>query len=265
MLPDPHGRSSASEGGDDVLLEALHARQGVVCMVGAGGKKTTMYRLAQAHGGNVAVTATVHIPPFPDWLDSAPVVAEAADLEAPVLAAAARRSRVAYATRTDKPGRFGGVAAHTVARLHQQARFDLTLVKADGARRRQIKGPGGREPIVPDATAAVIAVVSAQVVGQPLDQRIAHYVENMAALLGIAPGSLLTPKHVAQTLATYLQGAWLPDNSRLVPLVNMAEDLESRGAAEDIAMALLELVPRVDRVVVAHMLGDDPLVAVVSR
>jgi probable selenium-dependent hydroxylase accessory protein YqeC len=246
-------------------VEALYARKGVVCMVGAGGKKSTMYRLAQAHDGRVAVTTTVHIPPFPQWLDAAPVVADAGDLEAMVLAQAAHRSRLAYATRTDKPGRFGGVAAQTVARLHEQARFDVTLVKADGARRRQIKGPGGREPIVPEQAATVLAAVSAQTAGQPLDPRVAHYMENIAALLGVRPGEVLTPRHIAQTLAAYLQGDWLPDGARLVPLINMAEDRQSRRAAEEIAATLLDLAPRVTRVVITHMQGDDPLVAVVQR
>jgi hypothetical protein len=236
---DSGEQRTASVTRDAALVDALHARKGVVCMVGAGGKKSTMYRLAQAHDGRVAVTTTVHIPPFPEWLDAAPVVADAGALAAMVLAQARHRSRLAYATRTDKPGRFGGVAAQTVAQLHEQAQFDVTLVKADGARRRQIKGPGGREPIVPEQAATVVAAVSAQIVGQPLDQRIAHY--------------------------AYLEGDWLPDGAHLVPLINMAEDRESRRAAQEIAATLLDLSPRVTRVVISHMQGDDPLVAVVQR
>jgi len=265
MRSDSPERKSTPAAAGGTLVDALHAHDGVVCMVGAGGKKSTMYRLAQAHGGRVAVTTTVHIPPFPEWLDAAPVVADAVDLEAMVLEQAVGRSRLAYATRTDKPGRFGGVAAQTVARLHEQARFDVTLVKADGARRRQIKGPGGRVPIVPDQTATVVAAVSAQTVGRPLDERVAHYMENIAALLGVRPGEILTPRHIAQTLAAYLEGNWLPESARLVPLINMAEDQESRRAAEEIAAALLDLAPRVSRIVIAHMQGDDPLVAVVQR
>ena len=47
------------------LFEVLGARGGVVCLVGAAGKKTTLYRLASEHPGRVGVTATVHIPYFP--------------------------------------------------------------------------------------------------------------------------------------------------------------------------------------------------------
>ena len=34
------------------LLDLLAARHGLVCAVGAGGKKTTLYRLVEAHKAN---------------------------------------------------------------------------------------------------------------------------------------------------------------------------------------------------------------------
>ena len=37
------------------LLDVLEARAGIVCAVGAGGKKTTLYRLADLHPGRVGL------------------------------------------------------------------------------------------------------------------------------------------------------------------------------------------------------------------
>ena len=45
-----------SEG--ESLLDLLGARSGIVCAVGAGGKKTVLQHLAAAHPGRVAMTAT---------------------------------------------------------------------------------------------------------------------------------------------------------------------------------------------------------------
>ena len=45
----------------DPILSALNATRGVVCMVGAGGKKTTMYALARVHPGRVALSSTSHM------------------------------------------------------------------------------------------------------------------------------------------------------------------------------------------------------------
>ena len=43
-----------------------------------------------------------------------------------------------YAEPSSKPGRIGGVPPAVVAALHAAGAFDVTLVKADGARMRWI-------------------------------------------------------------------------------------------------------------------------------
>jgi hypothetical protein len=58
------------------LIEVLDARSGMVCLVGAGGKKTTLYRLASIHPGRIGVTSTVAIPPFPETLEAYKVIAQ---------------------------------------------------------------------------------------------------------------------------------------------------------------------------------------------
>ena len=50
------------------LIDALEAREGIVCAVGAGGKKSVLYQLAREHPGRFALTATVHTTEFPDEL-----------------------------------------------------------------------------------------------------------------------------------------------------------------------------------------------------
>ncbi|MCB1808645.1 MAG: hypothetical protein KDJ99_26900, partial [Candidatus Competibacteraceae bacterium] len=47
------------------LLDSLQIQGGIVCLVGAGGKKTTLYALAQRFSGRIGITTTVHLPPFP--------------------------------------------------------------------------------------------------------------------------------------------------------------------------------------------------------
>ena len=43
----------------DDFVDLLDARSGIVCAVGAGGKKTTLYALARRHPGRIALTTTV--------------------------------------------------------------------------------------------------------------------------------------------------------------------------------------------------------------
>ena len=60
----------------DPLLTALNATRGVVCMVGAGGKKTTMYALAALHPGRVALSSTSHMYQYDEAQIDAIVVAD---------------------------------------------------------------------------------------------------------------------------------------------------------------------------------------------
>lgn len=247
------------------LVEALQAGSGLVCMVGAGGKKTTMYRLAALHPGRVGVTATVMIPPFPKSLEAVRVVEPQAQLEEAVVTAARSHRVVAFATPSSKPGRLGGVDRQRLAGLHAAARFDLTLVKADGARTRWIKAPGEEEPQLPPGADTVIPVVSAGAIGQPLDERIAHRVEHLCTVTGAAPGEPITAEHVARLLAAP-EGA-LKDvgGARVVPLINMVDDAAAEAAARAAAEQALSLSGRFEQVVLASMHRPDPLVAVIRR
>lgn len=251
---------------DEALLDALQARRGVVCLVGAGGKKTTLYRLAALHPGRVGVTATVMIPPFPRNLDAARVVAAEGELLAAVARAVQTHRRVAYAHPSDKRGRLGGVSAAELHSIHAQGGFDLTVVKADGARSRQIKAPGEHEPRIPDFSDTVIPVVSARALGQPLTDAVAHRPELITELTAAAPGEPLTAVHLARLLS-HPRGALkgIPDGARVVPLINAVEGPEREAAAREAAARALERSDRFDVVVLATMQAAMPLVAIVRR
>ena len=255
--------SKASQPGA-ALLDALAARSGVVCFIGAGGKKTTMYRLAALHPGKVGVTATVYIPPFPRRLDAAVVLVNGAEIADKVVEATLRSRVVAFALPSDKHGRLTGLPGRRIAEIHQAARFDVSYVKADGARSRGIKAPGDDEPQLPPGAATVIPIVSVSVVGEVLSERIAHRVERISALTGAAPGAAITPEHVARLLSDPA-GALknLGAEARVVPLLTCVDDAERELVAREIASRALALTNRFEQVVLACYRRPDPLVSVV--
>jgi len=248
-------RAARAEDAGDALLAALQARSGIVCMIGAGGKKSAMYALAAAYRGRLALTTTVHIPPFPESLIAERVIAAPDEVERCAVAAAQRSARVAYACPAQKPGRFAGVPAETVARIHAAGDFELTLVKADGARRRLLNAPALERLRLPAAVANIVAVVSAQVVGRPLDARLAHHVEEVARLAGCTPGATLTAEHVARVLAGTLAPLQQRGGATLTPLINMADDAPLQAHAQAIAERLLAELPGLERVVIASLSG----------
>lgn len=245
------------------LLDALHARTGLVCAVGAGGKKTTLYRLAASHPGRVALTSTVFIPPFPKNLPMS-VIRDNGDRLLESLGQAVGR-RIAYTQQSCKRGRFEGVPTNVVQDIHEKLGFDVTFVKADGARNRLIKAPAEEEPQLLDKVTTVIMVVSARAINRPLDERIAHRIEQIEHVTGVERGGLLTPSHVARLFAS--EKGLLKDsgNAHVVPLINMVDDEKARGLALETAQEALRTSKRFDRVILASMRHPDPIVEIVQR
>ena len=237
------------------LAEALCATDGICCFVGAGGKKTTMYTLAR-HADRAVVTATVRIPPFDAHVadvcvttDPAAAIAQTSDWPLGVVPA------------REGPDRYRGYEPETLAGLVDTV-ADVILVKADGARMRKFKAPAEHEPQIPHTARIVVPIVSAHVIGRPLEETLVHRVDRVSSITGMQPGDELTPQAVAEVLASPSGGQQgVPEGATVVPLINMVDSEALRRRAESVASLIHEKAD-VPRVVLARMIDPDPLVAV---
>ena len=246
------------------LLDLLHARSGIVCAVGAGGKKSLLKHLALAHPGRVALTATV----FTTYFQESIGFGVAIDADERLPAAVARLDptmSVAYACPGDKPGRRAGASAATVEQIHRDGAFAATFVKADGARMRLIKAPAADEPALPACCTTIVPVLSVLAVGEPLTARIAHRVEHIASVAGLREGEVIAPVHLGRLLASPDGSLKAVGTRHVVPVLNMVDDAVRHAQAREAAEAALRLTDRFDRVVLVRLSHADPLVDVVQR
>jgi probable selenium-dependent hydroxylase accessory protein YqeC len=256
------------EAGAKDLLDILSAARGLVCAVGAGGKKSTLYRLAEAHravgSARVGFTATVMVAPPPGSLFGEPLLGQGDALEQALSDVLAQRCLVAFAEPSAKPGRLGGLAPERVASLHARHGFIATLVKADGARMRLIKAPAEDEPVLPPGAATVLPVVSARAIGRPLSAATAHRPERLSWITGAAPGETLAPIHIARLLVSEAGALHKAGDATVVPIINMVDDLAARLAAREAARQALAMTRRFERVVLTAMTAGQPVVEVVG-
>jgi probable selenium-dependent hydroxylase accessory protein YqeC len=247
------------------LLDLLEAREGVVCAVGAGGKKSLLRHLATTNPGRVAITATVFTTYFQEHLGFAVAVDEDERL-ADAVAALDPRASVAYACPGNKPGRRAGVSPATIERIHREGRFQATYVKADGARMRLIKAPAADEPAVPASATIVLPVLSAHAIGEPLGPNVAHRVDRVAEVAGTAEGAPITAVHLGRLLGGPNGLLKSTEGRRVVPVINMVDDAVLEAHAREAAAVALGLTDRFDRVVLVSLARPaDPVVAVVRR
>jgi probable selenium-dependent hydroxylase accessory protein YqeC len=247
------------------LVDALEAHEGIVCAVGAGGKKSVLYQLAREHRGRFALTATVHTTVFPDELGLQSIIDDDAALRQRLQAADPGLS-VAYACPSGKPGRHAGAKPATIRAIHDEGGFDATFVKADGARMRWIKAPAPDEPIIVPGADVVVPVVSARALGEPLGERVAHRVDRVAAVTGVAPGEIVTPEAVGRLLASEQGALYRVAGGRVAPVINMVDNDDKEELARAAATAAIAMTSRFDRVVLCCLRRPErPVVAVVTR
>lgn len=242
------------------LAATLVGNARVVSLVGAGGKKTTLYALARALPGRVALSSSSHMAAY-----DASVVDEVVTIPAGTASLPASRGRiVAFGGAAETPQRIHGLSLAQIERLVAEHCFDHVLLKADGARGRWIKAPAAYEPVVPTCTDRVLYLLSAQVIGVPLDERIAHRVAQLAALCGATPGAPLTVDHLATLLASEAGALQGIGRSTLLPVINMVDNEMLAVAAREVAYRALARTTRFDRVVLANM-KDARVVEVITR
>lgn len=229
------------------LVEALSADTDLVCVVGAGGKKTTLYALADRLERAV-VTATVRIPIFDDHVADVRVTRD------PVGALrTADRWPLGLVPARERDDRYLGYDRETVTAIRATADAGTVLTKADGARTRLLKAPEEREPQVPATADTVIPVASAKVVGKPLAPEHVHRPERVADLTGLDPGDPIRPVDVGGVLAHRLGGRKrVPPTATVAPLVNMVDDADLAETGREIAAAVHDSAD-VARVVLARM------------
>ena len=224
-------------------------RGDVVAVVGAGGKKSTLYALA-AGIGRAVLTATVRIPPFEGHVGRL-VVAERPS-EAVETVDEGDWPLGLVPGRDGDRDRYLGYDPATVDALASATDAPL-LVKTDGARRRWFKAPADDEPQVPASSTVVVPVVSARVVGEPLSEERVHRPERVAALTDLSAGEEIGVDDVV-AVSTHESGGLkgIPEGAAVRPLVNMVDNDALEATAREVAEGLLDH-RRVDRVVLGRM------------
>lgn len=246
------------------LIDVFEARNSIISCVGAGGKKSTMFRLAEAHTGRVGITATAHIEFFPKTLKAKSYIADEPEL-LQAIENDQVSEKIAFAKPSSRFGRRAGISPDAVKRFRKAGNFDLLVIKADGARGRFIKAPAEHEPVISPDTDIIIPVVSAKVIGLLLNNDIAHRVEQISQVCGLKQEDEIEPIHIARLLSSPSGLLKNTENKKVIPLINMVDNPELEMLAREAAQEALKLSSRFDKVVLASMKQEQSIISVISR
>lgn len=211
----------------------------IVSLVGAGGKTTVLFRLADelaVQGKRVLMTTTTRMFAAQVEQQQALVLRYPEDALTVSDALAAQAKVILVGERVGD--KVAGVPPEFVDQVGQSA--DAVLVEADGAKMLPFKAPAGHEPVVPRSTTLLIHVLGMSVIGAPLDSAHVHRPEIVAQLAGAHVGDIVTPAMVAQVV-THPEGGRrnLPPGARFAVLLNQVDDTARRSSARMLARLLL--------------------------
>ena len=253
------------------LREAFGIQRGaVVSLVGGGGKTTLMFALAheiEAAGEKVITTTTTRI--FEPSDSETFLIVEADEKEIlKLLPAASEYHRHITLAAFHLPERkLKGISQETVNRLAASKLVPYIINEADGSAGKPLKAPNATEPVIPESTSLVIAVVGADALGSPLTEENVFRPEIVSRLTGLEPGSPVTEDAIA-VLLTNTEGITKgsPAHAEIIPLINKTDKLPDLSAAESLAKKILAKgFPRIKRVVLGQIACREPVVKVIGE
>jgi molybdenum cofactor cytidylyltransferase len=260
------------------LSRALRVNPGeVIALVGAGGKTTAMFLLANELAPRMRVLTTTTTRIFaaqtkhsPAHVTFDPKRQTAHDILSRLDRAIAAHGQVLLTgPREPESDKVFGLSPDVIDALAGSGHFDVIINEADGSRGRPLKAPAAHEPIIPGCTTLVIPIAGLDALARPLGDDTVHRAELISRLTGIAAGQPVTADAAAAVLCHPEGGLKnVPAQARVVPLLNKVDEKagkDSLKVARGIADKLLSC-ERVHSVVIGAVRWTEaPVVEVHSR
>jgi len=226
---------------DEVLnIDSTHNE--LICFVGAGGKTTTIFKLAKELrrcGGKVLVTTTtaLYCPDEGDYDEL--IVSRLKDSR--IFNTVKEGSIIVFAREVSPENKLLGIDKGFIEELYKKKIFHYILVEGDGSRRRPIKAPAFYEPVIPDSTRKTIGVIGLDSLGKKIDSNHVHRPELFCKVTGNKIGDTIDEENVAKLIRAP-EGLFkgVTEGCQKYLLLNKADNEQKKRAA----LKIIELVKK---------------------
>lgn len=228
------------------LYEALNIdldKKEMISFVGAGGKTTSLFRLAKElkeAGGRVLITTTTAIySPIKESYDRLILTDTAEDRG--YLDRVERGSIYIMGKTISEENKLLGLETSKILELSEENIFDYILIEADGSKRKPIKAPASHEPVIPSNTTKLIGVIGLDVISKPIDEEWVHRPQLFSQLTEGKIGDKININRVVKLVAAD-EGLYksCPDGCDKYLLLNKTDDLHRKNLAIEIFNCLRE-------------------------
>jgi probable selenium-dependent hydroxylase accessory protein YqeC len=247
----------------------LLQNNGVISLVGAGGKSSLMFRLARElskTGASVLTTTTTKI--YEPEPDQSPCVIVSDSLTQLLEKAKVLISKYPHLTmafgRLPDAGKLSGLPPQVVDAIWKKHLFQWIVVEADGAAGRPLKAPAEHEPVIPACTGCLVGLTGLSGIGRPLNEQWIFRSGRFAELAGMRRNERITETAVADVI-THPNGILknAPSQAARIVFLNQADSPENVAAGQRIARLLTEKIDTgIKRVVIGQIRADAPVLEI---
>ncbi len=254
------------------LRETLRVQRGdVVAFIGAGGKTSALFRLAEElRDDDWRVLATTTTALNVHEIQRAPFAVKLLRRTKPTeIRAWLDQHGFVFLHAGEDWTRQHIIGFHpdVITELVDTVNSDVLLIEADGAGRLPLKAPYDHEPVIPADTSLVVPMAGMDALGQPLDDDHVYNAGRIQERYGFPEGGEVIPPWMALTIRDAELGMrGVPEKTRVVALLNkvVAEGYE-RERARRVAQMVLRSA-RIEAVALGEMKrAGDPVHEVQRR
>jgi probable selenium-dependent hydroxylase accessory protein YqeC len=264
-------RETQKEGGPSgSLTEALGIKpREVISLVGAGGKTTLMFRLAEELSLRqkrvVTTTTTKILEPAPEETGSLFIDPDEERIKDFVRRHLDQNRHITIARERLELGKLKGISPDLVNELWRSLDIDAIVVEADGAAGRPVKVPRENEPVIPASTTLVVAILGIDGLERELNEENVFQPQRVSKMTGISIGEKLTDEAMA-ILMVDPEGVFrrTPASSRVVAFLNKVDIPDGVAKAKRIAKKIFDKQnPLIERVVLGQLKNEPPVAEVI--
>ncbi|MDY6861688.1 MAG: selenium cofactor biosynthesis protein YqeC [Thermodesulfobacteriota bacterium] len=218
----------------------------VISLVGAGGKTTLMFALAgelTKTGKIIITTTTTKI--FTPTSSQSPFYFLSSDeniIEKTLLSKISNYQHITIASeKIAESGKLKGIPPSMITRLSKIDSVSHIIIEADGAAKKPLKAPASYEPVIPESTTLVVAVVGLDTLGCPLDEKNVFRPEIVCKLTDQKIGSHITEETIA-TVITHPSGILKgsPLKARIMVFLNKTDRIKDHENVRRLAENILK-------------------------
>ncbi len=237
--------SEKSEIPHDDLIQALMLKdRGVISLIGAGGKTTLMFTLADRLAGAgkkvLTTTTTKILEPLPEQSPELIISSSPHEIISRSKTFFKYGNHLSAGYDLLKPrGKVLGFDPRVIRDLWKSALFDWIIVEADGADRKSLKICASHEPLVPDISTHVIALAGLSTIGKPLTDQWVFRAKQFAGITSLPLGEPVTENAMAMALIHDLEKVEARQNGMVkIVFLNQADHPEMERIGQRIAECL---------------------------